>query len=165
MKCYTNPKYSKYVSKFDKLAKNMNINMKTHSGKIEFGKACNYYVNNKRCIHKLNKHEHLRHIIFIILKVLWVILLIIYLIFSIFQIKNVDNHIIKEIDEKIESVLAIFTGIILLYFFIPIFPRPVLSQTDVLITFSGGFMLILFPIIKLINEMNEKKEIDDKHYE
>ena len=143
MKHKINNNYERYIQAFNKIAKKLKINTNTYKGQQEFGKVCNYYINKKIDKHKTNRLEHVRHTIFLITKILWIVILAIYLFFYFFPSENIESEFLKEMDERIETVLIIFTGIILCYFFFPIFPKPILSNTDYVITFSAGIILIL----------------------
>lgn len=149
MKHKINNNYESYIPIFNKAAKQSNININTFEGQNQFGKACNYYINKKRYDHKTNKSEHLRHTIFIFIKILWVIAFGIYIFFYFFPSQNLNSNFLKKIEDGIENIFIIFTGIVLCYFFFPIFPKPVLSNTDYLISFSGGIILILLALKNL----------------
>jgi len=149
MKHKINNNYESYIPIFNKAAKQSNINVNTFEGQNQFGKACNYYINKKRYDHKTNKSEQLRHTIFFILKILWVTVLAIYLFFYFFPSKHFDSEFLKKLDEGIENTFIIFIGVVLCYLFFPIFPKPVLSNTDYVITFSAGVVLILSGIKNL----------------
>jgi hypothetical protein len=153
MKCPSNKSYNKYVPKFNDFAKKkLNLQMETFQDQQEFGKACSYFVNQKKCKHHLNKHEHFRHIVFLFLKILWIVLLFIYLLLYFIPFHVFDSDVIKKIDDQIENVLIVFSSIVLIYFFIPIYPRPILSRTDILITFSAGILLMLIGIKNIFLE-------------
>ena len=144
MKCKIHSNYQKYIPKFDNFSKNtLNLNLKNFEDQQEFGKACSYFVNQNKCKHQTNKHENVRHIIFIFLKFTWLLLTLVYLIFLLFPNHMFDSHILKSIDDKIEDVLILFSAIVLIYFFIPSYPRPILSKTDNLITFGSGVILFI----------------------
>lgn len=143
MKHKINNNYENYIPIFNKTAKTLKINTSTFKGQEEFGKAFNYYINKKRYDHKTNKYEHFRHTLFIVIKILWVVILALYLFFYFFPSKHLYSVFFKKLDEGVENTIVIFTGIILCYFFFPIFPKPVLSNTDYIISFSGGIILIL----------------------
>tara|TARA_Y200000002_G_C22459901_1_gene569963 strand:- start:225 stop:677 length:453 start_codon:yes stop_codon:yes gene_type:complete len=141
--------YEKYVKSFNKTAKKLKINTNTFKGQEHFGKACNYYINKKRYEHKTNKSEHLRHTIFIIIKIIWTIAFSVYIFFYFFPSENFNSDFLKKLEDGIENIFIIFTGVVLCYFFFPIFPKPVLSNTDYLISFSGGIILILLALKNL----------------
>ena len=149
MKHKINNKYESYIPAFNKTAKTLKINTNTFKGQDEFGKACNYYINKKRYDHKTNKSEHFRHTLFIVIKILWIVILALYLFFYFFPSKYLDSEFLKKLDEGVENTFFIFTGIVLCYFFFPIFPKPVLSNTDYIISFSGGVILILIGLKNL----------------
>lgn len=149
MKHKINNNYESYIPIFNKAAKQSNININTFDGQNQFGKACNYYINKKRYDHKTNKSEHLRHTIFIVIKILWAIAFGIYIYFYFFPSQNLNSNFLKKIEDGIENIFIIFTGIVLCYFFFPVFPKPVLSNTDCLISFSGGIILILLALKNL----------------
>lgn len=149
MKHKINNNYESYIPTFNKAAKQLKININTFKGQDEFGKACNYYINKKRYDHKTNKSEHLRHTLFIVIKILWTITFCAYIFFYFFPSENLNSDFLKKLEDGIENIFIIFTGIVLCYFFFPIFPKPVLSNTDYLISFSGGIILILLALKNL----------------
>lgn len=144
MKCKIHQNYQKYIPKFNNFSKNtLNLNLDNFEDQQEFGKACSYFVNQNKCKHQTNKHENVRHIVFLILKFTWLFLLLVYVIMLFFPSHMLESHILKLIDDKIENVLILFSAIVLIYFFIPSYPRPILSKTDNLITFSSGIILFI----------------------
>ena len=144
MKCKIHQNYQKYISKFNNFSKNtLNLNLDNFEDQQEFGKACSYFVNQNKCKHQTNKNESVRHLVFIVLKFIWLLLTLVYLIFLLFPNHMFDSHILKSIDDKIENVLILFSAIVLIYFFIPSYPRPILSKTDNLITFGSGVILFI----------------------
>lgn len=144
MKCKIHQNYQKYIPKFDNFSKNtLNLNLNNFEDQQEFGKACSYFVNQNKCKHQTNKHENVRHIVFSILKFTYLFLLLVYVILLFFPGHMFESHILKSIDNQIENVLILFSAIVLLYFFIPSYPRPILSKTDNLITFSSGIILFI----------------------
>jgi len=144
MKCKIHENYEKYIPKFNNFSKKtLNLNLNNFEDQQEFGKACSYFVNQHRCKHQTNKHENVRHTVFAVLKYTWLLLLLVYIIFLFFPNHMFDSHILKSIDDKIENVLILFSSIVLIYFFIPSYPRPILSKTDNLITFSSGIILFI----------------------
>ena len=149
MKHKINNNYESYIPTFNKAAKQLKININTFKGQDEFGKACNYYINKKRYDHKTNKSEHLRHTLFIVIKILWTITFCAYIFFYFFPSEHLNSDFLKKLEDGIENIFIIFTGIVLCYFFFPIFPKPVLSNTDYLISFSGGVILILLALKNL----------------
>jgi len=147
MKCPNNNTYERYVPKFDDFAKKkLNLKMDTFQGQQDFGKACSYFVNQKRCKHHTDKHEHFRHIVFVFLKILWMVLFAIYVLLYFIPVHVFNSEIIRKIDEQIENVLIVFSSVVLLVFYVPIYPRPILSRTDILITFAAGVLLMLIGI-------------------
>ena len=63
--------------------------------------------------------------------------------FDLEQERKFRQEVSNYIDDKIENVLILFSAIVLIYFFIPSYPRPILSKTDNLITFSSGIILFI----------------------
>ena len=144
MKCKIHQNYQKYIPKFDNFSKNtLNLNLNNFEDQQEFGKACSYFINQNKCKHQTNKHENIRHIVFSILKFSYLFLLLVYVALLFFPGHMFESHILKSIDDKIENVLILFSAIVLIYFFIPSYPRPILSKTDNLITFSSGIILFI----------------------
>jgi hypothetical protein len=152
-------KYKKYIPKFDKITKDMKININTHQGQKQFGKACSFYVNNKKN-NKVLKYERTRYYIFFVLKILVVSFLLFLIIVNILNIQT-NSKLIKKIASDTETFLFLFLGVIFIYFFFPIFPKPIISETDVKLAFSAGISLLLIGIMRFFKLDEEKKEEEE----
>ena len=127
--------YKKYIPKFDKVSKNMKININTFNGQKTFGKACSFYINQKKT-HDVLKYEKVRYYIFLILKIVTIGILIFTIIINIINIRT-DSKTINKIANDAETFLILFMGVIFIYYFFPVFPKPIIAESDVKIAFSA----------------------------
>lgn len=152
-------KYKKYVPKFDKITKDMKININTHQGQKQFGKACSFYVNSRKG-HRVLKYERTRYYIFLSLKILVISFILFLIIVNILNIQT-NSKLIKKIANDTETFLFLFLGVIFIYFFFPIFPKPIISETDIKLAFSAGIALLLIGIMRFFKLEEQKKEKEE----
>ena len=152
-------KYKKYLPKFDKITKDMKININTHQGQKQFGKACSFYVNSRKSNTTL-KYEKTRYYIFLMLKILVIGFLLFLIIINLLNIKT-NSELIKKIANDTETFLFMFLGVIFIYFFFPIFPKPIISETDIKLAFSAGIALLLIGIIRFFKLKNNQKQEEE----
>ena len=150
-------KWKKYVPKFNKIAKDMKVNMNTYEGQKQFGKACSFYVNKQKSDETL-KSEKLKHFIYNFLTIITYILIIFLIVVNVLNIST-DSELIRRIVDDIETFVFIFLGVILIYIFFPVFPKPIISKTDIRLVYSAGMALFLIGIFRFFKiEKNIKKE-------
>lgn len=152
-------KYKKYVPQFDKITKNMKININTHQGQKKFGKACSFYVNSRKDNNVL-KYERVRYYIFLVLKILIISFLLFLIIINLLNIQT-NSKLIKKIANDTETFLFMFLGVIFIYFFFPVFPKPIISETDVKLAFSAGIALLLIGIMRFFKLKEQKKKEEE----
>jgi len=152
-------KYKKYIPKFDKITKDMKININTHQGQKQFGKACSFYVNSRKGDRVL-KYERIRYYIFLVLKILIISFLLFLIIVNILNIQT-NSKLITKIANDTETFLCMFLGVIFIYFFFPVFPKPIISETDVKLAFSAGISLLLIGIMRFFKLEEQKKEEEE----
>ena len=152
-------KYKKYIPQFDKITKNMKININTHPGQKQFGKACSFYVNSRKG-HRVLKYERTRYYIFLMLKIVVIGFLLFLIIVNLLNIQT-ESKLIKKIANDTETFLFMFLGVIFIYFFFPIFPKPIISETDVKLAFSAGIALLLIGIMRFFKLKKDKEEAEN----
>ena len=152
-------KYKKYVPKFDKITKDMKININTHQGQKQFGKACSFYVNSRKG-HRVLKYERTRYYIFLMLKIVVIGFVLFLIIVNLLNIQT-ESKLIKKIANDTETFLFMFLGVIFIYFFFPIFPKPIISETDVKLAFSAGIALLLIGIMRFFRLKKDTEEAEN----